>query len=168
VCHDLLRFVHTSAHFGYKCVHVNPPMYALGRAHWVRACACACACFLLSRRNLSSSRNLLSVTPNSTRGPKPFPHALQTAMVSQAVADPLPRPPSLRVVSRPVSRLASAPSRRAATGIRPSIHPSQRPFTFIKGRSLRRGWSMHACAHHIDRGSWSPYRCASPLACPLL
>jgi hypothetical protein len=62
-----------------------------------------------------------------------------TDMVSQAMVHPFPRPPSLRVVSCPVSRLASVSSRRAATGIRTSIYPGQRPLTAIKGRYLRRG-----------------------------
>jgi hypothetical protein len=48
-----------------------------------------------------------------------------TAMLSQAMVHPFPRPPSLRVVSCPVARLASVSSRRAATGIHSSIHPGQ-------------------------------------------
>jgi hypothetical protein len=69
------------------------------------------------------------------------------AMVSQAIDHPFPRPPSLRVVScTPLSRLASVSSRCAATGIRPCIHPSQRPLTFINGGYLRSS-EDDACMH---------------------
>jgi hypothetical protein len=99
----------------------------------------------------------------------PVTAASNTAMVSQAVIHRFARPPSLRVVSCPVSRLASASSRSAATGIRPSIQPGKRPLTVIKGRHLREDDACaHARAQPIDRGSVSRCRCASPLACARL
>ena len=123
----------------------HPSIYLVGCSELVRVRACllvrahvgalpcthSSACFSLA--------DIPSTHHQHTTNPTPVTAPFSTAMVSQAMVHPFPRPPSLRVASRPVSKLASVSSRHAATGIRPSIHPGQRPLTITKGRYLRRG-----------------------------
>jgi hypothetical protein len=112
------------------CVRVRACLLVLAHA---RSLSCMHSSASFSLADVPSTHHQHSTTPTPVTAP------FSTAMVSQALVHCFARPPSLRVVSCPVSRLASASSRRAATGIRPSIHSGQRPSTVIKGRYLRGG-----------------------------
>jgi hypothetical protein len=133
--------------YAWAQMHPGHPFIRLvGCSAWVRVCACllvrARVCTLpctYSSAFFFSLADVSSLCHQHATIPRPVTTPFSTAMVSQAMVHPFARPPSLLVVSCPVSRLASASSRRAATGIRPSIHPGQGPLTAIKGRYLRRG-----------------------------
>jgi hypothetical protein len=100
---------------------------------YVRTLACMHSSVSFSLADIPSGHHQHSTTQTPVTAP------FNTAMVSQAVVHRFAWPASLRVVSCQVSRLARVSSRRAATGIRPSIEPAQRPLTAIKGRYLRGG-----------------------------
>jgi hypothetical protein len=124
---------------GCRCNQAIRPFAWSGALCWCvceHACFCgrvyALECFLLPLQYPIS-------TSSAYYHSKAWPESHKHAMVSQAMVHPFPRPPSLRVVSYPVSRLASVSSRCAITGIRPSIHPGQRLLIVIKARYLRRG-----------------------------
>jgi hypothetical protein len=147
----LMQPGHASIHLVGCSVLVRERACLLVRAH-VRALPCT---------HSSASFSLADIPPTHhqhTAHPTPVTAPFNTAMISQAIVYRFPRPPSLRVVSCPVSRLASVSSGRAAACIRPSIHPGQRALTAIKGRHVRRGRCTHACTPHIDRGSVSRHR----------
>jgi hypothetical protein len=94
----------------------------LVRAH-VRTLACTQSSASFSRPE--SLADVPSRNHPHTTTPTPVIAPSNTAMVAQAMVHRFPRPPSLRVVSCPVSRLPSASSRRAA--ILAPVHPSSPP-----------------------------------------
>jgi hypothetical protein len=99
----------------------------------VRWCVCKhdCLCWnTLSCPHSSASFSLADI-PSAYHHPNACHRCLHHGDGFAGHSQSLPWPPSLRVVSCPVSRLASVSSRRAATGICPSIQPGQRPLTVV-------------------------------------
>jgi hypothetical protein len=129
---SMCAYAWASMHPGYPSIR----LVGCGAMVLVRACLLVRAhvCHVLTPYLSPISHQLIISIPSPQ-----LLSPLTTAMVSQAMVHLFPRPPSLRVVSCPVSRLASVPSRCAATSICPSIQPGQRLLTVVKGRYLHRG-----------------------------